>query len=416
MMNIKQAEKDSKTFCVMPFVCALVNTNAQLGYCCVSDNRFGAKYKAGKDSILNMWSSDEVDDDRYNMLSGEKVKGCEMCYLQEKIGKISYRQKFNTEWIESNVNFTPIYLDLRLGSLCNLKCRMCNPFNSCVYAKEHFDLFSEDSDYRRIFKECYGENPEYLKDEDPWWDSSILWDEIISFIPKLEKVYMTGGEPTLIEQNYMFLRKCLEANRHDLNLFFNINCTVLKDEFLDLLKQFSRVKINASIDGVGKMNEYIRYPSNWNVIDRNFRKLAALKNIELGISPVVQIYNALHLSELLKYIEDVSNEYKKHINIDFLINVRPEYFDIRELPRDIRVIAKEKLENVKQMKIYRNHENIRNVVDSTQELMLLDDNDGKHISDFFIMTKLFDAKRNQSFKEYIPDLYQLLKEKYPNEI
>ena len=76
------------------------------------------------------------------------------------------------------------------------------------------------------------------------------------------------------------------------------------------------------------------------------------------------------------------------------------------------MVAIEKLEDSKQMKIYMRNESIRNVVDSTQELMLLDEQDNfkQHMLDFFKITNIFDAKRNQSFKETIPELYQLLRE------
>ena len=98
---------------------------------------------------------------RDKMYNGGIVNECEHCFLQEKVGKKSFRQMHNEEWTkkigeeeihrrvkESIVNewqmlSDPIYLDLRLSNLCNLKCRMCSPHNSSQIAKEHKKLYKK---------------------------------------------------------------------------------------------------------------------------------------------------------------------------------------------------------------------------------------------------------------------------------
>ena len=50
----------------------------------------------------------------------------------------------------------------------------------------------------------------------------------------------------------------------------------MKDRFIDQLKYFKWTSINASLDGFGPDNEYIRGNSKWDLISNNVEKL--LKN------------------------------------------------------------------------------------------------------------------------------------------
>jgi glutamate-1-semialdehyde 2,1-aminomutase len=113
-------------------------------------------------------------------------------------------------------------------------------------------------------------------DDQQWFDHDIMWDQVISLIPTLKKVYMTGGEPTLIKNNFKFMKKCIDEGRTDIVLFFNTNCTNINKQFLELISQFKQVNINASMDGIGIVNEYIRAPSDWKQISENIEKLAIL--------------------------------------------------------------------------------------------------------------------------------------------
>ena len=66
------------------------------------------------------------------MLNDIRDKGCEICWKKEDRGFSSLRQHSNQIYkehinnIKNNIEVkNPFYLDLRLGNLCNLKCRMC---------------------------------------------------------------------------------------------------------------------------------------------------------------------------------------------------------------------------------------------------------------------------------------------------
>jgi glutamate-1-semialdehyde 2,1-aminomutase len=213
---------------------------------------------------------------------------------------------------------------------------MCNPWNSSQIFKEHSQIVENDKEYEEVWRKTFGKFPVNIMDDQPWFDHDIMWDQVISLIPHLKKVYMTGGEPTLIKNNFRFMKSCIEQGRKDIVLFFNTNCTNINKNFLELISQFDTVSINASLDGVGIVNEYIRSPSDWGQISSNIEKLAQLPNVHLGITPTVQIYNVFDIVNIIKWVEHLITKFNKEIFIDFLVNVHPYHLNVNILSDDMR--------------------------------------------------------------------------------
>lgn len=429
----KKANLDAATFCVYPWIEQVVQPTGKVSFCCVAKNGGllrkpdGQYYSAAEDRLADAWNSEHMRKIRQGMLAGKKVAGCELCYFQESIGKNSYRQMHNEEWLKKDrsnieervqssadnqfkVEKPALYLDLRLGNLCNLKCRSCNPYNSSQIHKEVTQLMDTDADYLKFWTTNH-------RDSKPasypnWFESDAFWDEVIESIPNLRKVYLTGGEPTLIEKNYRFLQACIDSG-HSKHIFlmFNTNCTNIQDRFLKLLPHFEFVLINASIDGLGPINDYIRFLSRWETIDKNFRRLVGLAdNVKIGITPVVQVYNILNIVDLLRYVESVALEANSDINVDFLYATDPPYINPQILPYSVRSEAVRRLEAYKRdSKTYHTQSYLKNSVDSCINMLNESPNaDDKQLSDFTEYTRLLDKHRKQSFADVFPELSELL--------
>jgi pyruvate-formate lyase-activating enzyme len=316
----------------------------------------GTFYSCKDNFISEAWNSQDMKDIRLAMIEGKRIEGCTVCYDQEANGRTSNRQHSIQEWnwrlgrehlnrlvaeaVDNNghLDSDPVYLDLRLGNLCNLKCRMCNPWNSSQIVKEHENL-AKNAEYSEVWRKTFGKFPLTVMDDQQWFDHDILWDQVISLIPTLKKVYMTGGEPTLIKNNFKFMKKCIEQGRKDIVLFFNTNCTNVNKQFLELISQFDQVNINASMDGIGIVNEYIRAPSDWKQISENIEKLAQMPNVNLGVTPTIQVYNVFDIVNMLKWVDGLNKKYNKQIFIDFLVNHHPHHLSVRILDDDLRKTA-----------------------------------------------------------------------------
>jgi len=364
-------DKNNSTFCVIPFVSTMINTDTTVRYCCMPKGQTnivrqdsGEAYTCRDNFISDAWNSESISSIRRDMLDGKPITGCEICYLQEQSGRKSNRQQANEEWTwrlgEDDINErlwqaaeqsgrleeSIAYLDLRLGNLCNLKCRMCNPWNSSQIFRETHSLIEQDSEFSKVWSKSFGKFPVDIMEEQQWFDSDIMWDQVISLIPKLKKVYMTGGEPTLIKNNFRFMEECIRQGRTDILLFFNTNCTNLNRRFFELISEFKQVNINASVDGTGAVNEYIRSPSNWEQVDANIRRLSSIPTVYLGLTPTVQVYNIYNIPAILDYVRNLQTEYNRSdIFVDLLINVHPYMLNVGILSDTMRQQARKDIDS-----------------------------------------------------------------------
>ena len=138
--------------------------------------------------------------------------------------------------------------------------------------------------------------------------------------------------------------------------------------------------MNASIDGIGKVNEYIRYPSNWKNVEKQLKTFIDM-NVSLQVHVTVQMYNAFHLIDIFKYF--------KKLNIVPYLNIlnHPDYLNIRVLPKDKKKIIKEQL--LKYIDIPK-----------VKGLITYIDEDWSHLYDTFLLkTEIIDRSRNQSLYE-----------------
>jgi len=86
----------------------------------------------------------------------------------------------------------------------------------------------------------------------------------------------------------------------------------LRESMLKKLQTFKKVILSLSLDAYGAYHEYIRYPSDWRIISGNVERLAALAGDQLHLSagPVLQVYNALNLSEVLRFLDKMNVHYR----------------------------------------------------------------------------------------------------------
>ena len=84
---------------------------------------------------------------------------------------------------------------------------------------------------------------------------------------------------------------------------FCTNGTVADDNFLDILKEFSKVTISVSLESISSDNNIIRYGSDIKKILNNIEKFKSLPNIELQINHVMQVTSIFNLVDVIKYSE-----------------------------------------------------------------------------------------------------------------
>jgi MoaA/NifB/PqqE/SkfB family radical SAM enzyme len=134
----------------------------------------------------------------------------------------------------------------------------------------------------------------------------VIFDEILKRSDTLQELYFTGGEPLISKKFHAILAHLVErgvAGRMTLQL--NSNITKLTDEIVEKLTHFGHVTFTLSIDGAYDVYEYIRYPAKWAVVAANARRLMKLTNAEVSAIPVITAYNALSLTDLFRFCDDL---------------------------------------------------------------------------------------------------------------
>lgn len=404
----------------MAWVHIASHTDGDVRLCCMS-NRFvkdenGENYNLGKSSIETILNSQDYKNIRQDMLDGKPITGCESCYIAEKYSNTSHRTQYILKWygnksfknklnqsIENkNIDSTIEFVDLRFGNLCNLSCRYCFSEVSYTYNKEAKEI---NDNYKKIIFANTN------KDYNSWYNTETFNNSVYEQIPNLEKYYAAGGEPTLIDKNYEFMSYMVSSKHSEhIELQISTNLTNTKKDFYSLLPYFKKVTFLASIDGVGAIQEYTRYPSSWKHIDNNFRKVVALpnNNINITITPVLQKVNLEYITDLFEYAESFNREHNSpKVTVAPIILNQPSYYDFSYLPIDYKKQCLDKInEWVKTKCKYQDplfHTRLKTIREKCIEIVDYQDN----LKEFFKYTDIFDIHRNHYLKDINPTLAYL---------
>lgn len=351
--------KDRDSFCILPWIHSFVNSNGNYQVCCTSEEHhiaitddhgvpFNIKNKPTQEEIMN---SKFMKDLRKDMLESRWNKVCTRCLVSELSEGVSRREIENKnyqQYIEESKKSTNAdgsmpqikyrSIDYRLGNLCNLQCRMCGPHSSSAWLKDWNAVKPDEEkmdDRRRIELENYD-----------WIEKDYLFEEFQKKLEFCEHLHFAGGEPLITPQMSRMLKYCIDNDyAKNIKLTYNTNLTKLPENVLDLWRFFKEVRLLCSVDGFGKVNEYVRHPTKWDVIDRNLTYLdynAEKYHIkEILLSSTVQIYNVLDLPNLYEYLK----KFKVVIPALNLVNLHiPNYLQTTVLPEHAKVIAASRLQ------------------------------------------------------------------------
>ena len=431
--------KLSPTFCVFPFVHFLAGPSKHWRLCCVSQEGIFDEnkkpYQLQNNNPKELWNSEGMKQIRKKMWEGKKLSQCRHCYYQESVNRKSYRQRSNEEWLKKpkvkkiiseslkndfHVKENPLYLDLRPGNLCNLKCRMCNPGNSSKIELEWKKL--EDN---KDFQKAIGPRSSMFKSKEnvliPWDKKEDFWKDMDEWMDGLKKLYLTGGEPTLIKNNWKLIDRLIQSGQsQSVSLVFNINCTKVPESLLNTFDQFENVCLNLSLDGYGSVNDYIRDPSRWSQIEDNVKQIlrsAKGKNVDIRITPVVQVYNILNLCELFQWVDGLNEKFsllkkREGIVIELLIlDNDPSCLDIRILPEEARKTAVERIKSyLKGSRRTKWDSAFKNSVESVIYILenVIHQKREEQVHNFKKYTAILDQIRKNDFKSSLPELYQYI--------
>jgi organic radical activating enzyme len=191
----------------------------------------------------------------------------------------------------NNSNFMLSGLDLHWSSLCNLKCITCWAGQSSSIAKEQGKPILHTSNQ----------------------SADVFIDYVINNQYNLKEIYLSGGEPTLINHNLKLLKK-LDKNNNGLQIRINTNMMFKNNnKIIEELKKFPNVLFTISADGMQDRFDYIRRGANWKTFVENLESLI-LSHFKWRVNSTFFVCNSVYLLDTFRF-------FKKNYSInDFTIN------------------------------------------------------------------------------------------------
>ena len=378
--SLREQLDKNKSFCIMPFVHLYINEYNELAPCC-----YGKPMKIHNDEF-DFNNDTDFNRIRQQMQNNERVFECSSCYTLEDNGADSSRIRNTIDWANKlrTTNIDEItarlqYYDIRNDNLCNLACRTCDPRSSTQLEKEYKEIkwdFVPNSNKSKL-------------------------SEVINY-DTVERVYVAGGEPTIMPEFEQFLTKAIEKNKTNIALTIITNTTNVNKNILNLLSNFKNISFTLSLDGYNQVNRYIRWPSDWNTIVTNIEKLKTVTS-NMSVNVTVSIYNITKLHELVCFLEDVL----PNPPTIFLNQADGKYYEPFNFPDKELAVAR--LELLKQTKSYNKEYFFKEKVDYFINMIKQSKFNKTNLTGFFEYNDTLDNHRGIKLGDYIPELEECRK-------
>jgi len=384
--------KENKSFCFHPFLALIDNTGDYTSIC----PKNWKPVKRLKD--ITDWKTDpEYLEIRNKMIDGVAMPDtCWECYEAEDRGYESTRQFETVEWaekleldsIEDFLNVEkPVFFEIRPSNKCNAMCRFCSP-NFSHLIRNEYDAIN--------FKVKF--------DKDREWDTLISGPDIESIdYDHARRIYFAGGEPTIMPEFYNFLQNRISDGNTNFELTIGTNGMSFSNKLLDLLDHFPNVCLSTSFDGYGKVNDYVRWRTEFDTVVNNTRILRERGHI-IGLQTVICMWNLTNLGRLFEFFD------QEYPNSSLLLQPAKDgeeetMFDPYNHPLPEQVV--ESLSRCQQTNVYySNGRSLKSMIDALKNQYA----DPNYECNLALLQKFFDYNdklddaRNVKLVDYIPEL------------
>ena len=332
---------------------------------------------------------------RNNMLDGIQMPDhCQICYEREESNGESARQFESLEWvIRLKLNGLedlkeishPAYIEVRPNNKCNIMCRMCNDEASHLIEQEN----------KKFGFPMISNVPRSMQGTVPY--EQINFDTI-------ERIHWTGGEATVQPEFYAFLKKCINEKHTNFDFSIGTNGKKISNKLLDLLDEFPRVTFSVSFDGYEKVNDYIRWGTDFDEIRKNCYRILERGHV-LSFQTVFSMYNATRIHEIYQFYD---RDFPTQNVLVQPAGMVDSYLGPWHNPLRQQVLKS--MHKCRETKVYYNSgRNTNNLVDEVIGRYEHYDYDPVILKQFFVYNDNLDRARNSKLGDYIPELEQARK-------
>jgi MoaA/NifB/PqqE/SkfB family radical SAM enzyme len=299
--TVEEKRKLTSNFCVMPFYGYEYPNNT---HCCLLPHNYN------------------IHSIRQDMLNNRRNPQCNKCWKLEDAGILSERQIKNaTLDYYTNTDIIHLYdqcvakenktvhYQIAASNYCNATCVTCDSDASTAWG----DLLKQKT-------------------------SKV--SPLILIKPNSDKIQIDysaarfigfkGGESTMIRTHWDIIEKLAEHKNVDCCISFVTNGSFdLTDRQKNTLSQFKNVNFNFSIDGVGAVFEYMRYPISWSKINNNI-SWAHDQKFTVSSTYTISNLNIYYHAQTVKWFKDNDIRYLENVVYT------PVHFSPKSLPESIK--------------------------------------------------------------------------------
>lgn len=301
MIN-KDNLKNSKTFCMLPYMHIYGSAGGDMVPCCEAQE---TPLNNPGESALESWNNDNYKELRRALANDERPERCEVCWHNEDSGIVSNRiqwEKDNWDTFadkisvndDYSVNNPPYWVELKVSNFCNLKCIMCSTHSSYkrVADLDIISKYTKDGYETRLLRPT-----DLFASLNEWPE---LWDTV-------HTLQFTGGEPIINKEHYDLLAGIPQDLKKKIKLRYATNLSYIKFKKYDLIKiwnEFKHVNIKVSMDGIDDVYNYIRQDGNWDTVYANMMALNNEPGIDVAAGITVQAHNIYQMPEFFQFWKD----------------------------------------------------------------------------------------------------------------
>lgn len=397
-------------FCVLPWISLETSPIGTVRPCCLAEEEIrddaGEKFELLTADFADIQNSQYMRKLRQQFLDREQPQTCRKCWREERAGRTSKRMhtldrlKHMVSDHEWTADAKPLqFLDLKLGNICNLKCRICGSWSSSTFATEEIQHLGSNEDRKK--------NDHYVMLKKGAWprENTQFWAQVDSVIDHIKYIEFTGGEPFMIQEHFDLLQRLVDRGiASGVEIHYNTNGTIWPQGAEEIWQHFQHVEIAFSIDDVAERFEYQRSNAKWDQVNGHidlFREMRKRhSNITLQVCSTVNVFNVYYLEDLANWIDQQG--------FDFVYwNMMHEayYFSVGTLPEPAKHAAKQRLRSARVSERHlKEFENICGFMD-----------DGTSLDGFILRMRIadLDRKRQQDLRTVEPEWANLIEYQGP---
>ena len=391
--------------CVNAYMNLSVHPTGTVRPCCMSDKFLTTNdgHKSlDKASIKDFWFSTDRKEFAEALDSGERISECRACWQEEDAGKDSKRLRDNREYEGRTFEFNdlPVVLDLSMGNLCNLKCRICSARHSTPWLREDAEVYSPNN-IKGFMKQ-----PQWVIAKDSFDQrNDFVWEDIKELVAHAERFDFAGGEPFYIPAHWKMIEHTVDQGySKNQYLHYNTNGTIFPEKYIDLLDQFQTVDIQISSDGIGKQFDYLRHGSPFELCEENIDKFLAARD-----SAKTTWYIGACLSVSAFNVFDFFETYEHYASkgLRMYVNTVHDHHGVRIIPPELKEKIIKRIENTESKYDVHDWTRQRNMICNLLRNTEYSKNDWDN---FWNEIRQRDKIRNENFEEVFPEYFNVAKE------